>query len=120
MAPGQVASRRPSSQKKRLCSDLRRISQTPLARVAPGQAPDCGWDDGDTASLEGKSVAVIGTGASAIQVVPAIASQVGRLYVYQRTPPWILPKPDRPIEPSVRAIFRRAPIVQRMLSGPAP
>jgi cation diffusion facilitator CzcD-associated flavoprotein CzcO len=71
------------------------------------------WDD--TASLAGKSVAVIGTGASAIQVVPAIASQVGRLYVYQRTPPWILPKPDRPIEPSTRAIFRRAPVLQRML-----
>jgi cation diffusion facilitator CzcD-associated flavoprotein CzcO len=71
------------------------------------------WDD--TASLEGKSVAVIGTGASAIQVVPAIAPQVGRLYVHQRTPPWILPKPDRPIEPSARSLFRRAPIVQRML-----
>src|SRR5262245_34399895 len=45
--------------------------------------------------LAGKRVAVIGTGASAIQFVPQIARQVARLDLYQRTPPWILPKPDR-------------------------
>jgi len=47
--------------------------------------------------LAGKRVAVIGTGASAIQFIPAIAPLVQRLDVYQRTPPWIVPKGDRPI-----------------------
>jgi cation diffusion facilitator CzcD-associated flavoprotein CzcO len=47
--------------------------------------------------LGGKRVAVIGTGASAIQFVPQIVPKVGHLDLYQRTPPWIMPKPDRPI-----------------------
>ena len=54
------------------------------------------WDH--SFSLTGKRVAVIGTGASAIQIVPAIAPQVEQLFVYQRTPPWIIPKPDRYIK----------------------
>ena len=45
--------------------------------------------------LTGKRVAVIGTGASAIQFVPEIAKQVKQLHVFQRTPPWIVPKRDR-------------------------
>nr|HEV8176555.1 NAD(P)/FAD-dependent oxidoreductase [Gemmatimonadales bacterium] len=48
--------------------------------------------------LTGKRVGVIGTGASAVQVVPAIAAEVERLTVFQRTPIWCLPKPDRPID----------------------
>jgi 4-hydroxyacetophenone monooxygenase len=44
--------------------------------------------------LKGKRVAVIGTGASAFQIVPAIAPEVGRLSVFQRTPPWLGPTPD--------------------------
>jgi cation diffusion facilitator CzcD-associated flavoprotein CzcO len=51
------------------------------------------WNHGY--DLRGKRVAVIGTGASAIQFVPQIATQVGRLDLYQRTPPWIVPKRDR-------------------------
>ncbi len=47
--------------------------------------------------LTGKNVAVVGTGASAIQFVPQIAPQVAHLAVFQRTPPWIVPKPDRAI-----------------------
>ena len=47
--------------------------------------------------LRGKRVAVIGTGASAIQIVPEIAPQVGQLDLFQRTAPWILPRPDRKI-----------------------
>jgi cation diffusion facilitator CzcD-associated flavoprotein CzcO len=47
--------------------------------------------------LEGKRVAVIGTGASAIQFIPKIASKVAKLEVFQRTPPWIIPKRDREI-----------------------
>ena len=41
--------------------------------------------------LTGKEVAVIGTGASAIQIVPAIAGQVKKLNLFQRTPPWVMP-----------------------------
>jgi len=64
--------------------------------------------------LAGKRVAVIGTGASAIQFVPAIAPAVGHLYLFQRTPPWILPRPDRRISRFERWLFRRWPVTQRI------
>ena len=63
--------------------------------------------------LDGKSVAVIGTGASAVQFVPQIQPKVASLKLFQRTPTWILPHPDRPLSPRVRKLFRRAPITQR-------
>ncbi|MGW5642303.1 flavin-containing monooxygenase [Saccharopolyspora sp. NPDC003752] len=63
--------------------------------------------------LAGKRVAVIGTGASAIQFVPRIAKEVAQLHLFQRTPPWIQPKPDRPIPESVQRLFRNVPLVQR-------
>jgi cation diffusion facilitator CzcD-associated flavoprotein CzcO len=66
-------------------------------------------------SLDGKRVAVVGTGASAIQIVPKIAPTVGRLSVFQRTAPWILPKPDRAIRPLERALFRRVPLAQKFV-----
>ncbi|MGP4023774.1 flavin-containing monooxygenase [Actinomadura sp. 3N407] len=69
------------------------------------------WDH--SYDLTGKRVAVIGTGASAIQFVPQIAGRVGHLTVFQRTPPWIIPKPDRRITGLERALFRRVPLVQR-------
>jgi cation diffusion facilitator CzcD-associated flavoprotein CzcO len=69
------------------------------------------WDD--AYPLEGKNVAVVGTGASAIQIVPAIASRVKKLSVFQRTPPWIVPKPDGPIAGWKRAVFRRVPLAQK-------
>ncbi len=59
--------------------------------------------------FRGKRVAVIGTGASAIQFVPEVAKQVAHLDLYQRTPPWIVPKPDRTIRPLERALFKRFP-----------
>ena len=71
------------------------------------------WDD--SADLDGKTVAVIGTGASAIQIVPAIAPKVGRLHLFQRTPPWILPKWDRAIAPREREWFSRVPLLQRLV-----
>lgn len=67
--------------------------------------------------LAGKRVAVIGTGASAIQFVPAIAEQVGQMFLFQRTPPWILPRPDRRISRLERGLFRRWPLVQRVFRG---
>jgi cation diffusion facilitator CzcD-associated flavoprotein CzcO len=71
------------------------------------------WDhDHD---LTGERVAVIGTGASAIQFVPRIQPRVGRLYVFQRTAPWIMPHPDRPISPLEKRLFRRVPALQRLV-----
>jgi cation diffusion facilitator CzcD-associated flavoprotein CzcO len=64
-------------------------------------------------SLEGKTVAVVGTGASAIQIIPSIAPRVGKMYVYQRTASWVAPKPDRPITKKAQAVFRDKPYVQK-------
>lgn len=64
------------------------------------------WDNGYDVS--GKRVAVIGTGASAIQVVPAIADKVSGLSVFQRTPPWIAPRFDRPFSEAMQARFRKS------------
>jgi cation diffusion facilitator CzcD-associated flavoprotein CzcO len=68
------------------------------------------WDH--SVELRGKRVGVIGTGASAIQLIPAIAPEVEHLTVFQRTPIWCLPKPDRPLSPLVRRILRRVPGAQ--------
>ena len=65
--------------------------------------------------LRGARVAVLGTGASAVQVIPAIAPDASELTVYQRTPPWVLPHPDRPTSPTERALYRRAPFAQRVV-----
>jgi cation diffusion facilitator CzcD-associated flavoprotein CzcO len=59
--------------------------------------------------LTGKRVAVIGTGASAIQFVPEIAPRVSELHVFQRTPPWIVPKADRPIPPREQWMYKHVP-----------
>jgi cation diffusion facilitator CzcD-associated flavoprotein CzcO len=66
------------------------------------------WDHGY--SLQGKRVAIIGSGASAAQVIPAIAPTVGKLDVFQRTPHWVLPRPDR-----VFSAFERALLGSRLL-----
>jgi cation diffusion facilitator CzcD-associated flavoprotein CzcO len=71
------------------------------------------WDHGY--ELAGKRVAVIGTGASAVQVVPAIAPLVEQLHVFQRTPIWVLPKPDRPVPPWTQRLFELAPITQKTM-----
>jgi cation diffusion facilitator CzcD-associated flavoprotein CzcO len=73
------------------------------------------WDDAH--DLSGEHVAVIGTGASAVQIVPAIQPVVGSLAVYQRTPPWIVPRTDRPTRPWARRVYRRLPAVQRAVRG---
>jgi cation diffusion facilitator CzcD-associated flavoprotein CzcO len=71
------------------------------------------WDHDQ--DLTGRRVAVIGTGASAIQFVPRIAEQVDHLDVFQRTPPWITPKPDRAIGPRERTLHARFPAGQRAI-----
>lgn len=69
------------------------------------------WDHSVT--LADKRVAVIGTGASAIQVVPSIAPTVAHLDVYQRTAPWVLPRMDRQYPRFERSLYRRVPGLQR-------
>ncbi|MBL8056243.1 MAG: NAD(P)/FAD-dependent oxidoreductase [Anaerolineales bacterium] len=65
--------------------------------------------------LRGKAVAVVGTGASAIQFVPALQPLVSRLALFQRTPPWVLPRVERAIPAGQRRLFARWPITQRLL-----
>jgi cation diffusion facilitator CzcD-associated flavoprotein CzcO len=73
------------------------------------------WDHGD--DLAGKRVAVIGTGASAVQVVPAIQPRVARLTLFQRTPPWVAPHMDHEVTPRMREAYRRLPALQRLSRG---
>ena len=70
------------------------------------------WDH--TVELAGKRVAVIGSGASAIQFVPEIQPVAGELLVFQRTPPHLLPRPDGRFGPLRRRIFRTFPFTQRL------
>ncbi len=96
----------------------------PKAPEIPGLASFAGetvhtarWDH--DLDLRGKRVAVIGTGASAVQLIPAIAEDVAHLTVFQRTPIWCLPKPDAALPAPVRTVLRRIPgaqAVSRLLS----
>ena len=63
--------------------------------------------------LTGKRVAVIGTGASAIQFVPEIQPKVKELFVFQRTAPWVLPKPDVPLGDKTKQVVEKLPVLQR-------
>jgi cation diffusion facilitator CzcD-associated flavoprotein CzcO len=64
--------------------------------------------------LSGKRVAIIGTGASAIQVIPEIAKDVAHLDVYQRTAPWVMPRHDRAYTAVERLGFRLLPGLQKL------
>jgi cation diffusion facilitator CzcD-associated flavoprotein CzcO len=64
--------------------------------------------------LEGKRVGVIGTGASAIQIVPSIQPRVAELALFQRTPPWIVPRFDQPFSARKLWLFRTFPILQKL------
>ncbi len=63
--------------------------------------------------LDGKRVAVVGTGASGVQIVPSIAKKVEHMDVYQRTPAWILPHPNRRMSKFEKALFRAFPPAQK-------
>ncbi|EWC58697.1 Cyclohexanone monooxygenase [Actinokineospora spheciospongiae] len=69
------------------------------------------WDDG--VDLTGRRVAVIGTGATAVQLIPKLARAAADLTVYQRTPIWVTPKLDGRIPGSVQRLFARFPATQR-------
>ena len=63
--------------------------------------------------LTGERVAVIGTGASSAQFIPYVQERAAQMDVFQRTPPWVLPKPDFAHGPRTRRAFRRFPALQR-------
>jgi cyclohexanone monooxygenase len=69
------------------------------------------WEQHD---LTGKSVAVVGTGSTAVQIVPSIAPEAGRVYVFQREPGWVEPKNERDFGPRERWLYRNVPLAQRL------
>ena len=73
------------------------------------------WDS--CVNLAGKRVAVVGTGASGVQVIPNIAGQVAKLTVFQRSAPWVMPRGDRRTTRLERWVFRRLPFTQALARG---
>jgi cation diffusion facilitator CzcD-associated flavoprotein CzcO len=71
------------------------------------------WDH--SYSVAGKRVAVIGTGASALQVIPTIAPETAHLTVYQRTPIWVMPKVNFAIPGALQKVFETVPLSQRIV-----
>ncbi|MEO6473422.1 MAG: NAD(P)/FAD-dependent oxidoreductase [Aeromicrobium sp.] len=68
------------------------------------------WDHGY--DLSGKRVGVIGTGASAVQIIPELVKQAGYVKVFQRTPGWVMPRMDFPHPGWAQSLFRRVPATQ--------
>jgi cation diffusion facilitator CzcD-associated flavoprotein CzcO len=97
------------------CGQLSRPVHPPLAGLERFERPwfhSAYWDH--DLDLRGKRVAVIGTGASAIQFVPRIAPRVERLHLFQRSAPYVIPKPDRPYHGWQRRLWRRFPQLQAL------
>jgi cation diffusion facilitator CzcD-associated flavoprotein CzcO len=65
--------------------------------------------------LAGKRVAVVGTGASAIQFVPQIQPEVAELHLYQRTAPWVMPRSERKVSRFEHALFKLLPFTQKLV-----
>jgi cation diffusion facilitator CzcD-associated flavoprotein CzcO len=93
-----------------------RIPDIPGLDSFPGRVfHSARWDhDYD---LRGKRVAMVGTGASAIQIVPAVQPDVARLTLFQRTPPWVLPRVDRAISGLERSVHRALPFTTQLRRG---
>jgi len=71
------------------------------------------WDD--SYSFSGRRAGIVGTGSTAVQVVPELAKEVAELTVYQRTPIWVMPKFDFGFSPAVQRLFARVPLAQRVV-----
>ena len=61
----------------------------------------------------GKKVGIVGTGATAAQIIPEIAQSTSQLVVFQRTPAWVMPRHDKPISPTRQLIYKHIPFVRR-------
>ncbi|GAA5054300.1 flavin-containing monooxygenase [Nocardia callitridis] len=70
------------------------------------------WED--DFDVTGRKAAIIGTGATAVQLVPELAERAEALTVFQRTPIWVVPKVDAPIPAAVRTLFERVPATQQV------
>ena len=64
-------------------------------------------------NIQGKRVGIIGTGATAAQIIPEIAQSTSKLTIFQRTPAWVMPRHDQPISPSRQAMYRYVPFTRR-------
>ena len=73
------------------------------------------WDH--AYDLAGKRIAVVGTGASAIQFIPEIQPTVATLAVFQRTPPWVMPRSDRALSERSKAVLRASSLAQLAVRG---
>lgn len=71
------------------------------------------WPDDDRDAIDGRRVAVLGTGASSVQVVPQLAGRARHLTVLQRTPAWVIPKADRPISRREQTLLQRLPLLRK-------
>ena len=110
----------------RLAADVLVLATGPLSDPSIPDSPglqefvgrwfhSANWDQ--EYDLRGKHVAVIGTGASAIQFVPRIQPLVASLSLYQRTPPWVIPQRNRRYRAIERALFAAVPPLQRLVRG---
>ena len=86
-----------------------------IENFAGAQFHSLHWDHEH--DLTGERVAVIGTGASAVQFIPEIQPKVGQLTVFQRSAPWIVPRMDRGTLAVERALLKRIPLVGRAIRG---
>ena len=83
-----------------------------LATFAGPKMHSARWDH--SINLKDKEIAVIGSGASAIQIVPEIAALAKSVTIFQRTPPWIMPKPDHYIPEWAKRLYRMSPFILRL------
>ncbi len=83
-----------------------------LERFAGNSFHTAEWDHSD--DLTGRRVGIIGSGASAVQVVPEIQPLVAKLHLFQRTPPWVIPHTDHPVARGMRDLYRRVPALQTL------
>lgn len=90
-----------------------KIPDLPGAQSFPGPSFHSAQWDHDV-NLSGKKVAVVGTGASSVQFVPEIAKTANQVTIFQRSPPYVLPRPDGPIAPWVRQLYARLPVLPRL------
>ncbi|MGA7396764.1 MAG: NAD(P)/FAD-dependent oxidoreductase [Solirubrobacterales bacterium] len=86
---------------------------TGLERFAGSVFHSAEWDH--DVDLKDKEVAVIGTGASAIQFVPEIQPEVARISLFQRTPPWVMPRRDRKVRRWEHRLYRTVPFAQKVV-----